>query len=99
MADTEMMTDRPAGARMRRIRVLFFGKLGDQLGRAHEIDLPDGPCQAATLRHDLAAAHAEWAEALALPTVRLCIDGVMARETAMVHPQEEIAFVPPFSGG
>lgn len=81
------------------VKVLFFGRLGERLGREREFDLPDGDCTVAELRRRLAALDADLADALGDHDVRVCIDGAIVPETAVVRPIAEIAFIPPLSGG
>jgi len=78
-------------AENRRVRILFFGSLGERLGREREIEIPDGGCTIAELRARLP----ELAGAIA----RACIDREVAAEDARVLPGQEVAFVPPLSGG
>jgi molybdopterin synthase sulfur carrier subunit len=77
------------------MRILFFGRLGETIGREIEVDLPAAGCTVAELRARLAEAH----PAVAAPSVRACLDREMVAETALVRPGQEVAFVPPLSGG
>lgn len=77
------------------MKILFFGRLGETIGREIDFDLPDGGCSVAALRAALAARH----EGLAAGNVRACIDQVIASETDLVLPHHEVAFIPPLSGG
>jgi molybdopterin converting factor subunit 1 len=77
------------------MKILFFGRLGETIGREVQFDLPDGGCTVAELRAALAERH----EGLAAKSVRACIDQEIAPESALVLPGHEIAFIPPLSGG
>ena len=77
------------------MKILLFGRLGDTIGREIDFDLPEGGCTIAELRAALAKRHG----ALAAAGVRACIDHEIAPETALVLPSQEIAFIPPLSGG
>jgi molybdopterin converting factor small subunit len=74
------------------MKILFFGRLAESLGREVELELPQGGCTVAELRERLGAA-------VSSPTVRACIDRSIAPEGARVLPHHEVAFVPPVSGG
>ena len=81
------------------MKILLFGSLADAAGREIEYDLPAAGCTVAELRSSVAAAFPQLAEALALPSTRACIDQDMVAESALVRPGQEVAFVPPLSGG
>lgn len=80
-----------------RVRVLFFGVLKDVMGRSvDEVSLPAG----ATLADLLARYEAEapklrsWAGSLALS-----VNQQYARREAALHENDEVALLPPVSGG
>jgi len=77
------------------MKILFFGRLGETIGREIDFDLPDGGCTVAELRASLARHYG----GLAAESVRACIDHEIAPESALVLPTHEIAFIPPLSGG
>jgi molybdopterin synthase sulfur carrier subunit len=77
------------------MKILFFGRLGETIGREVDFDLPEGGCTIAELRAALAERHA----GLAARSVRACIDREIAPECAQVLPNHEVAFIPPLSGG
>ena len=79
------------------LRVLFFGRVADVIGRQVEIDLPEAGCSLADLRRRLAAE--AGAEILLKPGVRGSIDKRVAAEDAWVRPGAEVAFFSMFSGG
>jgi molybdopterin converting factor subunit 1 len=77
------------------MKILFFGRLGETIGREMDFELPAGGCTVAELRAALAERHS----GLAAASVRACIDHEIAPETALVLPNHEVAFIPPLSGG
>ena len=77
------------------MRILLFGRLGETIGRELEFALPAGGCTVAELRAELAEKHGE----LAAAGVRACIDREIAPEAARIRPGQEVAFIPPLSGG
>jgi molybdopterin synthase sulfur carrier subunit len=81
-------------------RLLFFGRLADIAGaRERAFDLP-GPISIASLMDALGAGAPELAGALAAPSVRVAINQAIVRgRDAMAGPGDEIAFLPPVSGG
>ena len=82
-------------------KVLFFGRLRDQAGVAErQVGLGCATDMAAFRR--LAAAGDDQLEAaLAAPSVRVAINATLAPVAAAcsVSPGDEVAFMPPFSGG
>jgi molybdopterin synthase sulfur carrier subunit len=77
------------------MRILFFGRLGEAIGREIEIDPPAEPCTVADLRAQLAIAY----PVLADRGVRGCVDRAIVPDTAPVRAGQEVAFMPPLSGG
>ncbi len=75
------------------MRVLFFGRVADALGRERQIDLPASGCTIAELRRLLDA------DVLARPGVRASIDQQIVADDARVRPGAEVAFFSVFSGG
>ena len=75
------------------MRVLFFGRVADQLGRERDVETPRGGCTIADLRHLIAA------EVLDRPGIRASIDREIVGEDAIVSPGAEVAFFSVFSGG
>ena len=75
------------------MRVLFFGRVADQLGRERQVELPATGCTIAELRRLIAA------EVLGRPGIRASIDRQLVGEDAFVSPGAEVAFFSVFSGG
>lgn len=74
------------------MKVLFFGRLADSLGREAEVDMPATGCTVAELRRRLG-------DDVSSPGIRACIDQAMVGEEERVLPHQEVAFLPPLSGG
>jgi len=81
------------------VKILFFGSLGERIGRELDVALPEAGCTVAELRARLAEALPAAADLLTGPSARACIDREIAPEEALVLPGQEIAFIPPLSGG
>ena len=81
------------------MKILFFGRLGDQLGRELEIEPPQSGCTVAELRQILCARGDAFRDTLGHPSVRGCVDQVIVPEDTPVRPDQEVAFIPPLSGG
>ena len=83
-------------------RVLFFGRLTDFAG-ADELltPLPDSARRLSDLKLVLARLHPELVAALEDPAVRVAINQKIAhtKEDPEIFDRDEIAFMPPMSGG
>jgi molybdopterin converting factor small subunit len=81
-------------------QVLLFGKLKDAFGAA-SIPLPEGAVTAAALRVKLADANPDLAEMLRSKSVRIAVNQTLVADEAAAHisPADEIALLPPLSGG
>jgi molybdopterin converting factor small subunit len=80
-----------------RVRVLFFGKVGEVIGHELEIDLPEAGCTVRELRSRISGL--AGADVLLKPGVRASVDKQVAGEDAWVGPGAEVAFFSVFSGG
>ena len=78
------------------MRVLLFAGLAEALGR-RELELPDGsaPPSVADLEAGLRAAH----PALAGRRFRVAVNRRYAPQDVRVQPGDEVALIPPVSGG
>ena len=76
-----------------RLRVLFFGRVADALGRERQVELPEAGCTIAQLRRLLAE------DVLLQPGVRASVDKQVVTDEAIVRPGAEVAFFSVFSGG
>lgn len=80
-----------------RVRVLFFGMLKDQAGKATDaIELPEG----ASIRDLLARYEGEIPRLKeSLPSLALAVNQQYARPETMLKAGDEVALLPPVSGG
>lgn len=79
------------------IRVLFFGVLKELVGRSSEtLELPEGARVEAVLRH-----YSQQAPRLAamLPSLALSVNQEYSRENPVLRAGDEVALLPPVSGG
>ena len=81
------------------MKILFFGRLGEQLGSELEIDPPGEGWTIAYLRESLCSRSELFREALGHSGVRGCVDQVIVPEETQVRAGQEVAFIPPLSGG
>lgn len=81
-------------------RVLFFGKLGDLAGgREREVALAPEPKTVAALIDAIKAEDSVLAEALSEISVRVIVNEKMACAETSITNGDEVAFLPPVSGG
>jgi molybdopterin converting factor small subunit len=79
-------------------RILFFGRLAEQIGRDREMDIPDEGCAIGVLRRRLA--EDPDLQSLAPGGGMLAsVDQQIVQDDARVMPGQEIAFFSPLSGG
>ncbi len=80
--------------------VLLFGRLKDAFG-ASSIPLPEGVGTAAELRAMLANLNPDLADMLRAKTVRIAVNHDLIADEAgtRITPSDEIALLPPLSGG
>ena len=77
-------------------RLLFFGRLRDSVGTgARSAALPDHVRDTAALRAWLGTEHPELLD----PSVRIAVNAEIGPGEAEVADRDEIAFLPPMSGG
>jgi molybdopterin converting factor small subunit len=78
------------------VKVLFYGRLADAIGRDIEIDAGGG-CPVAELRRRVAASHPDAADALGRS--RAVIASAMVGDEHVIAPADQVEFLPPVSGG
>jgi sulfur-carrier protein len=81
-------------------RILFFGRLADLAGgRERTVNL-NGPMEIGAIIAAISADAPDLAEALAKPSVRVAVNRAIAPgRRGRAGPGDEIAFLPPVSGG
>ena len=80
------------------VKVLMLGRLRDVAGwRERTIDSP--PPTISALRALLAQEDPALGEALAGPSVQVAVNKALTRDDAPIASNDEIAFLPPMSGG
>lgn len=81
-------------------RIAFYGRLQDSAGTRELVaDLPADIKDAAALRIWLGRDNPRLGDSLADPAVLVAVNDVLAGGNPTVGPQDEIAFLPPMSGG
>lgn len=84
---------------MSSLRILFFGKLVDLLGREVEIEWADESGTVGEVRRRLAERYPHARDALLAPSLRACIGEALVGDAAIVHAGDTVEFFPPVSGG
>lgn len=81
-------------------QVLLFGRLKDAFG-ATSVPLPDGAATAAALRAKLADANPDLSDMLRSKAVRIAVNQTLVTDEAAtpISAKDEIALLPPLSGG
>jgi molybdopterin converting factor small subunit len=81
-------------------QILLFGRLKDAFGAA-SIPLPPGVATAAALRAKLAEANPDFADMLRSRSIRIAVNQALVGDesAAQISPADEIALLPPLSGG
>lgn len=82
-------------------RVLFFGRLRDAAGCGEREIALQSPIDLAGLRRLASGGDEDFEAALAAPYIRIAVNAALAPSGAAlrVAPSDEVAFMPPFSGG
>ena len=78
------------------MKVLFYGRLADAIGRDIEIEAGRA-CSVAELRRRVAASHPDAADALGRS--RAAIASVLVGDEHLIAPADQVEFLPPVSGG
>lgn len=77
----------------------FYGPLSDVMGRVRAVDIGAGPVSLRALVARLEAETPELRDALSRTRVSYAVNNVMASPDATVGDGDDIALLPPFSGG
>jgi molybdopterin converting factor subunit 1 len=97
MAEPTRTAEPAPAASATTVRVLFFGPVRVRLGIAHDDLACAGEMSAEDFWSELIKRHAELHAMRA--TIRLARDGEFLAASARVRPGDEIALIPPVSGG
>ena len=81
------------------LRVTMLGKLADSLDREVKLEIGVTHCTLADLRRTLADAYPAAAPDLLSPRLRACVSSVIVAKEASVQQGDDIALLPPVSGG
>lgn len=82
------------------VRVLFFGRLGELAGAAETVvDLPSAEMAIEAFRDHIARSNPELANELGKSSVRAAINQEIVFTGAILRSGDEVAFLPPVSGG
>jgi molybdopterin converting factor small subunit len=80
-----------------KLRILFFGRVSDVLGRTLEVGAPEAGCTIAELRRLIS--DQTGSDVLLKPGVRASIDREVVADDTVVRLGAEVAFFSVFSGG
>jgi sulfur-carrier protein len=81
------------------MKILFFGRLGDRIGREIELEAPPDGCTVAELRPILADLYPEARTDLLGTALRACVGDRVVPDDHRVHRGDAVEFFPPLSGG
>jgi molybdopterin converting factor small subunit len=81
------------------MRILFFGSLGEKIGRNVDFELPSGGCTIGDLRLLLVQRYPDASADLARHRARACVGDSIVDEQFEVDGASEVHFFPPLSGG
>lgn len=79
------------------MKIHFYGRLAESVGRDIEIEIPEG-CSVADLRERLAIEYPRAASALG-QRVRALVGDIVVTDSHIVRPGDSVEFFPPVSGG
>jgi sulfur-carrier protein len=81
------------------VDILFFGKLGEQIGREVSVEPPPTGYSVRELRGLLASLYPHAAADLTSPSLKACVNDAVVDEDFRVDAQGSVEFFPPLSGG
>lgn len=79
------------------MKIHFYGRLAESLGREIEVELSD-KCSIAALRQRLATEYPRAANALGHRT-RALVGDIVVADSHILRPGDSVEFFPPVSGG
>lgn len=80
-------------------RLLFFGALSDVMGRERALSLPENVRTARALIDHLCDFDSAFAAAYSQSRLRIAVNEIIVPPETPIGDSDEIAFLPPFSGG
>lgn len=81
------------------MKILFYGPLGDVVGREMQIELPSQNCTVEELRKTLAELHPAATEGLMKTSLRACVGDEIVQDDFCLAGADTVEFFPPVSGG
>lgn len=81
------------------IRILFYGRLSDAMGRERMIAASQAPQSLAAIVAGLASENNGFADALAAGSVRYAVNDEIVEASYLARRGDVVALLPPFSGG
>jgi len=81
------------------MRVHFYGRIGDRLGRSHKLELPEDAATVADLRQLLARTYPDAAGEIASPSLKVSVGDEIVGEGFDIRRASVVEFFPPVSGG
>ena len=82
------------------IKLLFFAQLADQAGKeAHNLEFEEGISSREVVNRLESSMPKELIDSLRFDAVMLSVNQVMADWDHVLNDGDEVAFLPPFSGG
>lgn len=79
------------------MKIRFYGRLADSLGRELELEVPGG-CSVIELRRLLSDEFPDAADVFQRQ-VRACVGDTMVADTHVLRASDQVEFFPPVSGG
>ncbi|KAA1193026.1 molybdopterin synthase sulfur carrier subunit [Pseudohalioglobus sediminis] len=83
------------------LRVLFFGRIREELGCAHlSLEHDESTADLERLQQELVAANSEkWAQVLSADNIIRAVNQQVAQGNVALCDGDEVAFFPPVTGG
>jgi len=85
-------------ARADSMKVLFYGRLSDLIGRELDVNAPAG-CSVGQLRSRLAAEHPQAEQSLRSNRAKTCVGERLVDDDHALDASDIVEFLPPVSGG
>lgn len=79
-------------------KVIFYGRFADLMGRERDIAVGEG-VRLETMISDLSKENDAFADAVKAPAVKFAVNNAVAPLSTVIKEKDEVAVLPPFSGG